>query len=230
MKSTFLIAAICIGFSVGRPAESMIEEEFAKYQMTPEKISDILKAYEHYKEFIPESVYNILANLSDETKAQIAQMINDYHSGKFETPKDVNGLLSIIKKDYPLISPAATGINDFYRQKLALLGPKAQELFNKWEAQGYADANPDKILWACHLFNNIPTIVSELQGLLQDSDEAEKIDEQFPELQKFLHSKEYEAYTIVVKQMKTLDCEKDRDQVFNTIKLFDMHNVLTTKE
>lgn len=91
----------------------------------------------------------------------------------------------------------------------------------------YTDASPDRVVWACHIFNNAKSAVSGAKALLQDDSEAAKIEEAFPEAVKLLNSKKFEAYSIIVNNLKPLDCVKDREQVFNTIKLMDKQSVLT---
>lgn len=96
------------------------------------------------------------------------------------------------------------------------------------EAQMYADASPDRIIWTCNMFNHAQSSINQAKALLLDDSEAPQIQKTFPELVKFMESKEFEAYVIIVNNLKPLDCTKDREQVFNTLKLMDMKKVMTT--
>uniref|UniRef100_A0A1I7UJQ5 Sel1 repeat family protein n=2 Tax=Caenorhabditis tropicalis TaxID=1561998 RepID=A0A1I7UJQ5_9PELO len=220
----FLSISVCV---YGRPANEMTESEFTNLVFTVEKFDQILKAYSAYKQFMPDYVWEPIEKITDEQKTQAVQMVNDYHAGQFE-PKNYNDMIAILKKSYPALAGPYETMYNKYKDQVAKLGPKGQEYCNGLEAQMYADASPDRVIWACHIFNNAKSAVSGAKALLLDDSEAAKIEEAFPEAVSFLNSKEFDAYAIVVNNLKTLDCDKDREQVFNTIKLFDKHSVLTS--
>ncbi|KAF1763658.1 hypothetical protein GCK72_011925 [Caenorhabditis remanei] len=211
----------------GRPSgEQMTEADFTNLVFTVEKLDQILKAYSAYKQFMPSYVWEPIEKITEEQKTQAVKMVNDYHAGQFE-PKNYDELIAIIKKSYPALAAPYETMYGKYKEQVAKLGPKGQEYANNLEAQMYADASPDRVVWACHIFNNAKKAVSDAKALLLDDSEADKIDQAFPEAVTFLHSKEFDAYAIVVNNLNTLDCTKDREQIFNTIKMFDKHNVLT---
>ncbi|CAI2349751.1 unnamed protein product [Caenorhabditis sp. 36 PRJEB53466] len=226
LASFLLVSSVVVVF--GRPSGSdLTEEQFTNLQFTVDKLNAILKAYASYKQYFPDYVWEPVENLTDEQKTQIVQMVNDYHAGKFE-PKNFQELLAVLQKSYPAIASTYETVYNKYQDQVATLGPKGQAFAKDMEAQTYADASPDRIVWACHIFNGAKSAVSQAKALLQDDSEAEKIEAAFPEVVKFMNSKEFEAYAIVVNQLQTLDCVKDRAQVFNTIKLFDTQSVITT--
>ncbi|CAL2035144.1 unnamed protein product [Caenorhabditis brenneri] len=226
LKVCNVLLALFVVSVMGRPANEMTESEFSNMVFTVEKLDQILKAYSAYKQFMPSYVWEPIENITEEQKTQAVQMVNDYHAGKYE-PKNYDDMIAIIKKSYPALAAPYETMYSKYKEQVAKLGPKGQDYCNGLEAQMYSDASPDRVVWACHIFNNAKAAVSGAKALLLDDAEAAKISEAFPEAVTFLNSKEFEAYSIIVNNLKTLDCEKDREQIFNTIKLFDKHSVLT---
>ncbi|UMM21016.1 hypothetical protein L5515_002887 [Caenorhabditis briggsae] len=227
LKVVSIVLATIAVVVLGKPSgEQITESEFTNFVFTVEKLDQILKAYAAYKQFMPSYVWDPIENITDEQKTQAVQMVNDYHAGKYE-PKNYDDMIAVLKKSYPALAGPYETMYGKYKEQVAKLGPKGQEYCNNLEAQMYSDASPDRVVWACHIFNNAKKAVSDAKALLLDGSEEQKIEEAFPEAVTFLNSKEFEAYSIVVNNLKTLDCEKDREQVFNTIKLFDKHNVLT---
>uniref|UniRef100_A0A8R1DSP3 Uncharacterized protein n=1 Tax=Caenorhabditis japonica TaxID=281687 RepID=A0A8R1DSP3_CAEJA len=210
-----------------KPSAQLSETEFTNLQFTVQKLDAILKAYAPYKEYVPDYVWSAIDGLTDEQKTQVVQMVNDYHDGKFE-PKNYEDYLAIMKKSYPAIAGTYETMHTKYQAQVDTLGPKGQEFAKQTEAQVFADASPDRIVWACHIFNGAKSLISNAKALLLDADEADKIDAAFPEVVTFMNSKEFEAYSIVVSNLNSLDCEKDRKQIFDTIKLMDKQNVFTS--
>ncbi|CAI5444745.1 unnamed protein product [Caenorhabditis angaria] len=230
--NNLLKVLVCLSFSsvLSKPASSSLTEtEFTSMTFTLARLNAVLTAYKQYKEFIPSYIYDPIDALTDAQKTSIVNLVNDYHAGGF-APKNYQELAAVVKANYSDLYDTMNTMYNTYQEHVAKLGPKGQAYAADVEAKLYADADPDRIVWACHLFNNAQSVVSQAKALLNDQTEADAIEDAFPEAVSFLNSKEFSAYAIVVDQLKPLDCVKDREQIFNTIKLFDMHNVLTSKD
>lgn len=119
------IVLFCAVSVFGRPSD-LTESEFTNLQFTVEKLNQILKAYEPYKEYMPAYVWEKVDKATDEQKNQLVQMVNDYHAGQFE-PKSFQELMAVIKDKYPALAADYQDVYDKYQAQLATLGPKAQE-------------------------------------------------------------------------------------------------------
>ncbi|CAB3410998.1 unnamed protein product [Caenorhabditis bovis] len=153
----------------------------AAQEVAVEKINSVLEHLSDSKKYIPEYIYNTLQDMNQETRAQIAQLVNDVHEKKFGPPRNMEDMLATLNKEYPLVAQVANQLNTFYRQRLGNLGPKAQEFFNRYEAHTFETLGDDASEIEANIANHAEQLANDFKELYEDPEEAAKLDEQFPE-------------------------------------------------
>ncbi|CAD6187740.1 unnamed protein product [Caenorhabditis auriculariae] len=221
MKSV-IVGALLVACVMARPGPDNLD-----FKVTVDYVNHVLEATKNFQQYWPPYVQSAIAGLTEEQKQQMADLANAFHANELPRVSSYEEFNKLVVERYPALGQMFQQILTAYNADVARLGPRSQAFSKELEKKSFEMMNPDRVIWACNMFNGAKPTIKEAESIINDPSEVSKLDEVFPGTVKFAKSKEFQAYVNAMNAMPDdLDCDKDREQIVAALRLMDKQGIL----